>query len=481
MDVEKARAVLAEIKRRGAAPATKQKKPNTKSYPYYDALFKEQKAFINDPSTSKTALCTRRAGKTHSTGAYLIKEAESWDNCEVTYITLTRKNAKELMWPVLMQMNRKYRLGMKPNISDLTMTTQNGSIIYLKGAEDKAEMEKLRGHAFKLAAIDEAGSFGPHIEAMVAEILEPTLLDGNGTIILTGTPNAACVGKFHDVTNGIEAGWSNHEWTVYDNPFIPHAKTWVQKNIIEKRKLSWKHPVVMREWLGRWVRSLDSLVYRFDEKRNIFEEGEYPKDSMYILSIDLGYHDQTVITVGAFSESSPDYYIIDGMGESNMLPHQIAKRIKSYMKQYEFVKIKCDTGGLGKSIVEEFIERYSIPVEAAEKTNKKDFIEHMNSDFERGNLKISSHLKECSSQFKVLQWDEKRKKEDERYKNDWCDSVLYNWREGKHWVYQEPEEKLDPNTDEYMNKYWEEESEKMEKEQSYEEGYDENGIFGHDE
>lgn len=479
MNVAEARAVLAEIKRRGAKPDAIQQKPNEGTYPYFDALFKQQRDFVLDPSHSKGALCTRRAGKTHTLGTYLIREAERWDACEVTYITLTRKNAKELMWPVLVKLNRKYRLGMKANLSDLTMTTRNGSTIFLKGAEDKAEMEKLRGHAFKLAAVDEAASFGPHIEEMVSEVLEPTLLDGNGTIVLTGTPNAACIGKFHDVTTGIDTGWSVHKWTVYDNPFIPHARAWIQKNIIDKYNRTWDHPIVQREWLGKWVRSMDSLVYRFNEEKNIFD-GTHPKDAQYILSIDLGYNDQTVLTIGAFSESSPYYDIVDGYARSGMLTYQIAEKIQEYMKQYDFVKIKCDTGGLGKAIAEEFVERYGIPVEAAEKQNKKDYIEHLNSDFDRGYVRIASHLKECHSQFKVLQWDEKRHKEDERYSNDWCDSVLYNWREGKHWTYEEPEPPLDPNTDEYMDKYWEKEAERLEMQEMGDESYDPEGIFGDD-
>jgi hypothetical protein len=353
-------------------------------------------------------------------------------------------------------------------------------MINLFGAEREDDIEKMRGFAFKLAIIDESASFGPHLETLVSDVLEPTLLDGDGTILLMGSPNASCIGKLHDVSTGIEKGWSVHSWTVMDNPFLPHAKEWIENKILKPRDWTWDHPTIQREWLGKWVRSFDSIVYRYSDQKNLLRE-EIPKDLQYILSIDLGFSpDQTVFAVVGFTSDAPFCYVVDGEGATGMLPHTIAAKIEELSRRYEFVRIVCDSGALGKMIVEEIRTRYQKPVHAAEKKDKNDFIEHLNSDFESGFVKIHPKLKEAISQLKVLQWDDKRRKEDGRYKNDWCDAILYGWRESKHWTYSPKEVKPNQDTEEFMDDYWKEEERKITERDEFVDGYDPSGIFGGD-
>jgi hypothetical protein len=185
------------------------------------------------------------------------------------------------------------------------------------------------------------------------------------------------------------------------------------------------------------------MVYRFSEERNTTDALTDKKldELYYILSIDLGYHDATAFTVGGFHDSDPNFYLVDGFKRVGMLVSGIAEKIREFQKRYEFTKIVADTGGLGKMVVEEIVQRYGIPIEPAEKKSKNDFIELCNSDLELGRVKILKNveeLKELRSQLSVLQWDEKRKKEDPRQSNDYADSFLYNWREAKHYAAEEP-------------------------------------------
>lgn len=438
-------------------------------YPYIEGLFKNQKAFVLDPSKNKAAKTSRRAGKTWGMASYLLYEAERWDGCEVCYITLTRQMAKELLWAKLKWLNHIYKLGVTFNNSDLIATTRNGSQVYLRGAHDRDDIEKLRGHAFKLVVIDESQSFGAHIEELIDDVIDATLLDGDGTLAMTGTPNAACVGRFHDATNGVLQGWKVHEWTLFDNPHLPHAKKWLESRM-QQRGWTWDHPVVQREYLGRWVRSLDQMVYRFNWDRNRLGKTTGPErtkllDSLYlILSIDLGYHDATAMTVGGFNETDPNYYVLDGFKKVGMLPHDVALKIREFRNRYEFIRIVADTGGLGKMLVEEFRTRYALPVEPAEKVAKNDFIELCNSDLDTGRVKIDDEvpvLKELCSQLAVLQWDEKRKKEDPRYANDLADSFLYGWREGKQFASESPRAPFPEDSTEYMDELEQREAERL--------------------
>jgi len=110
------RQVLKEfVKRFGDANALKEDTTASKdrSYRWQEDLFEQQLAFINDPSSFKTALCSRRAGKTYASCYYLIETASKHPDSLSAYIALTRTSAKRLMWMELKRANRKYHIGMR--------------------------------------------------------------------------------------------------------------------------------------------------------------------------------------------------------------------------------------------------------------------------------------------------------------------------------------------------------------------------------
>jgi phage FluMu gp28-like protein len=63
-----------------------------------DHLFGEQLAFIQDPSPNKVAVCSRRAGKTTACAADLVHTAINNPGTVSLYITLSRNNAKKIIW-----------------------------------------------------------------------------------------------------------------------------------------------------------------------------------------------------------------------------------------------------------------------------------------------------------------------------------------------------------------------------------------------
>ena len=103
--------------------------------------FAEQIAFISDPARYKTAVCSRRSGKTIASAVYLTHTARSRPGTVSLYITLSRSNAKRIVWPDLLKINREYDLGGSANETELSLKFPNGSIIYLSGAKDKTEIE----------------------------------------------------------------------------------------------------------------------------------------------------------------------------------------------------------------------------------------------------------------------------------------------------------------------------------------------------
>ena len=429
------RAVLQEyLKRFGDTEALGGKEPvGDRTYRWREDLFDKQLALIDDPSKQKAALCSRRAGKTYTCCYYMLEIAHRFPNSLIPYIALTRPVAKRLMWGALKLANRQYHIGMKFNNNELIATLKNGSQISLNGANDEADIDKLRGSAYPLVVIDEAASYGPFLPELVEDVLEPALLDYQGTLLMTGTPNARCHGHFFDVTTKKEMGYSVHKWTIRENPYIPHASDYLERKLKTK---GWRedNPVYMREWCGKWIRSDDSLVYRYSEANKV---AAFPEGLEYILGVDLGFTDATAFCIWGFSQDSPNAYLVDCFKQTRLITSEIADIIDRLNDQYEFVAMVCDEGGLGKSMVEEMRRRYALPIKPAEKRQKHAYIQYFNDGLQTNRI-LFHPGSPILDEWDLLQWHENRTKEDPRFENHLSDAALYGWRECRHWLYEEP-------------------------------------------
>src|SRR5271163_4810575 len=84
-------------------------------------LFDKQLKFVTDPRPFKIAVCSRRSGKTVACAAHMIHTAISQKEVVCLYITLSRNNAKKLIWPELQKINRKYKLNGEEDMTELSM------------------------------------------------------------------------------------------------------------------------------------------------------------------------------------------------------------------------------------------------------------------------------------------------------------------------------------------------------------------------
>jgi hypothetical protein len=357
--------------------------------------FDKQLAFILDPARRKAAICGRRAGKTHSMIRYMIKVAKSRSKALVIYIGITRRTAKDQIWEPLEEANRQLGLGAKFNKTDLVMTFPNGSRIQIYGADKKDQIEKLRGFAFDLVVLDEAGSYGAHFASLIEDVIEPGLEDYQGTLVMVGTPVPAC------------------------------NATWI------------------RNYGGRWIQDSTGLVYHYDSERNHFDKLPDLVGFQHVLGVDLGFDDSFAVSALAFHEDRPDLWHVDEFKASELIPSKWAEILGKFVEQYNPLKIMVDTGGLGKAICEEFRQRYGLPVEPAQKQAKFDFQKLLNADLETGRLWIRKNTKTVEEML-ALQWDEDHRKEDPRFDNHLCDSTLYGWREAFHWTHRVESVRLKP-------------------------------------
>ena len=140
------RAVLKELAKRQISEQKRLEKPQ---FRVEEFCFPQQIAFIRDPAKFKTAVCSRRAGKTLSCAADLIETCLTYPNVNVAYITLSRRSAKKIIWKDLRAIIKQFELAVKEDNVDLSMTFENGGTIYVSGATDESDVEKYRGMNFK--------------------------------------------------------------------------------------------------------------------------------------------------------------------------------------------------------------------------------------------------------------------------------------------------------------------------------------------
>ena len=425
-----------------------------------ERLFRQQLDYLDDPARRKTLLCPRRSGKTFvgvvDVFATCLRRVEA--NC--VFITLTKGSARALMWEQLKALDKELNTGCHFHNTFLTCTFPGDRLrrITLTGAETRNEIEKLRGQFFDRVLIDECKSFPPAIlTELVEHVIGPALNDTMGTIVLMGTPGNVLNGVFYEATkdfspimrlfkdrdkDGRDARlWSGHKWGVVDNVAMPHL--WPAA-LADKESYGWsdENPAWLREHLGQWVTDDDAFVYKYEIARNgwtrdLQSENEHglPEGHgwKYLLGCDLGYDDPFSVVVVAYAETSNKLYQVYDYKESGCTVSDIAAIIKSVQGQFgEFEVMVGDRGGLGKMVLAELAERHDLFIEAAEKTEKRDYIELLNSDLVEGRIAILEDSA-LAEEMSYLVWkDGLREKEDPSCHNHVCDAFLYTWRYSYH-------------------------------------------------
>jgi phage terminase large subunit len=414
--------------------------------------FKEQLAFINDQARFKTAVCSRRAGKTIACAADLIDTCLKNKNVVCLYITLSRINAKRIVWPDMQKINREYNLNGVVNNTELSITFPNGSILYASGAKDKSEIENFRGLPIKKVYIDECGSFRPYIEELIDEVLSKALFDHNGTLCLIGTPASVPTGYFYMCSHSDK--WSNHAWTMFENPFLEKKSGRKAidhiKEDCERMGVEISHPKIQRECFGKWVVDTESLVFCYNKDKNNYINLPNETKWNHVIGVDIGFDDADAIAVLAWSDHNTSLYLVDEIITRKQGVTALAAQIETMIKKYDPMKIVMDTGGLGKKIADELNMRFSLPIVAAEKSRKLEYIEIFNDM-----LRTERFFAKSNSAFALdaalVEWDYDRAKQtkviSDKYHSDICDSILYAARECLHWLSEPLKSKPKENSD----------------------------------
>lgn len=422
-------------------------------------LFDKQLAFVEDPSDFKAAICSRRAGKTVACAAHLIHTAINSPNTISLYITLSRNNAKKIIWRDLRDINDKFKLNGSTDETELSMTFSNGSTVYLTGCKDASEVEKFRGLPIKLCYIDECQSFRSYIKELIDDVIAPALMDYAGSLCLIGTPAPTPTGYFHECS--VESPvWSKHAWTFFDNPHISLKSGKTHQDLLDRelkrRGVAINDPSIQREWYGKWILDSDSLLLHYSQDKNHYTSlPNLPNGAKYsyILGVDIGYKDADALAVIAYSDFDHSTYLVEEVITTKQGITELVEQIQVLRNKYDIHKIIMDMGALGKKIGEEIIRRHHIPVEAADKTRKMENIEILNDALRTGQFKAKGNSRFAQDSY-LVEIDRDKSTPDKiavsnRFHSDIIDAVLYAFKLSPAYSYTKPKEPPKPGSKEY--------------------------------
>lgn len=403
--------------------------------------FPEQDAFVGDLSQFLAACTTRRAGKSTGLARRFYKQMEKHPGSLSRYIALTRDSARDIMLPALMELNDLYNWQAKFVENPLTMTIPNGAKLRLIGADMKNFIPRLRGAKTVANAIDEAQSFGPHLESLVNDVIVPTMADYEDSwLAVTGTPGPVPRGFFYDITEGGIGDYSMHRWSLLNNPHLPNPKEFIEK-LKQRQKWDDDNPTLLREWMGRWVLDLNALLIKYSETKNHYDE--LPHHAMhYIIGVDIGHKDADAIAVLGWSDFSSKIYLIEEIVTKEQDLTTLATQLDAVVAKYKPDKLVMDEGALGKKIAEEFRRRKHIPVQPADKHRKMENVALLN-DWLRRDLFFAKKNSLFAQESYSVQIDYEHTTPDrlvvkKGFHSDIIDAVLYAFRESPAFNYTQP-------------------------------------------
>lgn len=215
---------------------------------------------------------------------------------------------------------------------------------------------------------------------------------------------------------------------------------------------------------GRWLRDFEGLVYAYDPARNLAElelpAGKEARERAgwhFMLGIDYGFRDSTAFAVLGWRDHDATVYVLESMKRTELTPSDAADITHDLEKAYGFERIVGDVGGLGKGYAEETRRRFHIPVQPAEKKNKRGYIDLLNGDLRSARLRVvAGRNDDLVQEWTVLPWDEERKMPAAGFDDHIADAVLYVWRAANAWLEEPAEKKPAPGTREALEREAEE-------------------------
>ena len=197
-----------------------------------------QKEIINDNNRFKIIISGRRSGKTMSAITSLAKYARH-PNRKCMYVAPSYRMAKQIVYDDLYQMLKERKWLKKVNQSDLAFTLVNGSIIYLRSADNP---DSIRGIGLDYVVLDEAAE----------------LSDKEGSAMIISTPKGR--GWLYDVYNDAKHlnDWASWQFTTAEGGIVSEQE-------LAQARIDLDERTYLQEYEAKFVDYSGLIYYAFAE------------------------------------------------------------------------------------------------------------------------------------------------------------------------------------------------------------------------
>ena len=344
--------------------------------------FPRQLEAINDPARCKIFHTNRRAGKTECMALIMFLQCVGTPNSQCIFIAKTRASAKRIFWRILRKLDRRLKLRVNFKESFLEACFANGSVIQLVGADRDGWAEDLLGSHFCVVCIDEAAFYSIDLEFLYNEILEPTLVDDNGLIVLSSTPGTDKSLFFYRCLQGIVPGWSVHEWKVSENPYMADKIASKIEAKIARDPDIVNSPSFRRNYLMEWVFLDEQRVFNMTEVKT-FEFATPSRGDKMIVGLHVSKSGRTGIVAVRWSETSKVVYIDKAIVVDRFDVERTAQLIKQHIGAGVLVSDKQSL-----TLLEQMRIRYQLPYSLPDKDDRRVWISLLSGNFATGEALI---------------------------------------------------------------------------------------------
>lgn len=397
-------------------------------------LHAEQRRALRLIGRWRGVIAGRRSGKSYLMAVWLLGGKAG----EVSlYCARTLKSAKAILIPVFAELNARYGLGLTIRTVEGEVIEPSGHIIRFHGLKDRAAADLLLGQKFRRIACDEGGAFDSELlEYALTKVLQPTLFDVRGDMMLGGTPGPVPKGFFYDIVGdprgkGTKGRWPTHAWDLRQNPHIGDAEENIAE-ILEANGWDLDNPTFRREVLAQWVDDAGSLIYKYRGER----WAQVPREGKTVLVIDFAGSDRPDADDCAFLvgrqpwDKRPHVWLLEGFKKHGINLAEIAALIRQLKAKWGGIgTVKVDAGALGAGYAKTLRENYGLDVEAADKRDKRAGIERVVAALDTDTLHVCAEAAAIVEEWLSLQWDAKRRTHHESCADDLSDTCTYLMRE----------------------------------------------------
>lgn len=316
-------------------------------------------------SDARFRICAagRRFGKSHYAALELIIHALMTENrfgynlgpeAGVYYVAPTFDQAKRIMWPKIRELAGYERIGgliRNENVNDGWIELVSGRRIYIRGADNP---DSLRGIALSYVVLDE---YADMKENVWSEIVEPALMDYEGSALFIGTPK----GKNHFYKLFMKALHYQFdpevdEYPLYeafhfksgDNPFIKKAEL---KRMMESDTSS--RETIKQEIEADFISGGGKILIPGDF-RIVPGLPHGGREGRFYVTCDLaGFAkqgrgkvlrtDESVICITWVEDMTADWYVAD-MLHGHWDPREVALRIVKTVSKYPGSRLGIEQG-----------------------------------------------------------------------------------------------------------------------------------------